>query len=115
MSLRATAGRRGAVSALKTEREGVDTLIPEQLPSSIEGLLAYDSIVLVDVSRLRLSTAQLTGLQQYVRDFGKGLVMIGGPKSYGAGGYQDTPIEETLPVDMGVKDQQKQPTSPSSS
>ena len=65
--------------------------------------------MLVDVSRLRLTDAQLTGLQQYVRDFGRGLVMIGGPKSYGAGGYTDTPIEETLPVDMGVKDQQKQP------
>jgi uncharacterized membrane protein len=97
------------VGALRTERQTVDTLIPEQLPTGIEGLLAYDSIVMVDVSRLRLSTEQLTAVQQYVRDFGKGLVMIGGPKSYGAGGYQDTPIEETLPVDMGVKDQQKQP------
>jgi uncharacterized membrane protein len=97
------------VAALQTERQKVDTMIPEQLPTGIEGLLSYDSIVLVDVSRLRLSTEQLTALQQYVRDFGRGLVMIGGPKSYGAGGYQDTPIEETLPVDMGVKDQQKQP------
>jgi uncharacterized membrane protein len=97
------------VGALRTERQTVDTLIPEQLPTGIEGLLTYDSIVLVDVSRLRMSTEQLTALQAYVRDFGKGLVMIGGPKSYGAGGYQDTPIEETLPVDMGVKDQQKQP------
>ncbi|HEY7130960.1 MAG TPA: VWA domain-containing protein [Candidatus Limnocylindrales bacterium] len=97
------------VGALRTERQTVDTLIPEQLPGSIEGLLNYDSIVLVDVSRLRLSNDQLTALQQYVRDFGRGLVMIGGPKSYGAGGYQDTPVEEALPVDMGVKDQQKQP------
>ncbi len=97
------------VGALRTERETVDTLIPEQLPGGIEGLLNYDSIVLVDVSRLRLSNDQLTALQQYVRDFGRGLVMIGGPKSYGAGGYTDTPVEEALPVDMGVKDQQKQP------
>ena len=97
------------VTALETERQKVETMIPERLPSGIEGLLSYDSIVLVDVSRLRLSTAQLTGLQQYVRDFGRGLVMIGGPKSYGAGGYTDTPIEETLPVDMGVRDRQKQP------
>jgi uncharacterized membrane protein/Mg-chelatase subunit ChlD len=97
------------VTALETERQKVETKIPEQLPSGIEGLLSYDSIVLVDVSRLRLSDAQLTGLQQYVRDFGRGLVMIGGPKSYGAGGYTDTPIEETLPVDMGVRDRQKQP------
>ena len=97
------------VGALETEHQKVDTKIPEQLPSGIEGLLSYDSIVLVDVSRLRLSDAQLSGLQQYVRDFGRGLVMIGGPKSYGAGGYTDTPIEETLPVDMGVRDRQKQP------
>jgi Mg-chelatase subunit ChlD len=97
------------VGALKTEHQQVDTMIPEQLPNRVDGLLEWDSIVLVDVSRLRLSTAQLAGLQQYVRDFGRGLVMVGGPKSYGAGGYQDTPVEETLPVDMGVKDKQKQP------
>ena len=34
---------------------------------------------------------------------------IGGPKAYGAGGYTDTPLEETLPVDMGVRDREKQP------
>jgi len=97
------------VAALNLEHQTVDTLIPEQLPAGIDGLLAWDSIVLVDVSRLRLSDAQLTSIQQYVRDFGRGLVMVGGPKSYGAGGYTDTPVEESLPVDMGVKDQQKQP------
>ncbi len=97
------------VAALKLEHQTVDSLIPEQLPAGVDGLLAWDSIVLVDVSRLRLSDAQLTSIQQYVRDFGRGLVMVGGPKSYGAGGYSDTPVEETLPVDMGVKDQQKQP------
>ena len=35
--------------------------------------------------------------------------MVGGPRSYGAGGYADTPLEETLPVDMGVRDREKQP------
>ena len=66
-------------------------------------------MVLVDVSRLRLSDRQLAALQVDVRDLGKGLVMVGGPQSYGAGGYTKTPLEETLPVDMGVKDRQKQP------
>ena len=47
------------------------------------------------MSRLRLTDRQLAALQVYVRDLGKGLVMIGGPKSYGAGGYQKTPLEET--------------------
>jgi uncharacterized membrane protein len=61
------------------------------------------------VPRIRLSDRQLQALQIYVRDLGRGLVMVGGSRSYGAGGYQKTPLEETLPVDMGVRDRQKQP------
>ncbi len=97
------------VAALETERQTVDTVIPEALPSDLAGLADYDSIVLVDVPRLRLSDAQLAALQVYVRDLGRGLVAVGGPRAYGAGGYTDTPLEETLPVDMGVRDRQKQP------
>ena len=97
------------VAALQTERQQVDTVIPEALPSDLAGLADYDSIVLVDVPRIRLTDKAMASLQVYVRDLGRGLVTIGGPKAYGAGGYADTPLEETLPVDMGVRDRQKQP------
>ena len=97
------------VAALKEQRQQVDTIIPEALPTDFASLATYDSVVLVDVPRLRLSDRQMAALQVYVRDLGKGLVMVGGPRSYGAGGYQKTALEETLPVDMGVRDRQKQP------
>ncbi len=97
------------VAALKTERQNVDTVIPEALPSDLAGLADYDSVVLVDVPRLRLTDKALAALQVYVRDLGRGLVTVGGPRAYGAGGYTDTPLEETLPVDMGVRDREKQP------
>ena len=97
------------VKALKEQRQQVDTMIPEALPTDFAGLATYDSVVLVDVPRLRLSDRQMAALQVYVRDLGKGLVMVGGPRSYGAGGYQKTALEETLPVDMGVRDRQKEP------
>jgi Mg-chelatase subunit ChlD len=97
------------VAGLKAQRQQVDSIVPEALSTDFADLVTYDSIVLVDVPRLRLSDRQLTALQVYVRDLGKGLVMIGGPDSYGAGGYQKTALEETLPVDMGVKDREKQP------
>jgi uncharacterized membrane protein len=97
------------VAALESQRQLVDSIVPEALPTDFAGLATYDSIILVDVARLRLSDRQLGALQVYVRDLGRGLVMIGGPESYGAGGYQRTPIEETLPVEMGVRDRQKQP------
>ena len=100
---------RQLVAALETERQAVDTVIPEAMPADLAGLADFDSIVLVDVPRLRLTDTQLTALQVYVRDLGRGLVTIGGPRAYGAGGYTDTPLEETLPVDMGVRDRTKQP------
>ncbi len=96
------------VAALESQRHQVDTIVPETLPE-LDQLLDYDSVVLVDVPRIRLNDRQLGSLQAYVRDLGRGLVMVGGPRSYGAGGYQDTQLEETLPVDMGVRDRQKQP------
>ena len=97
------------VGALKVERQDVDTTPAAGLSADPLTLATYDSIVLVDVPRPSLTDRQMLALQVYVRDLGKGLVMIGGPQSYGAGGYTDTPIEETLPVDMGVRDRQKQP------
>jgi Ca-activated chloride channel family protein len=97
------------VAALQAERQNVDTVIPEALPSDLAGLADYDSVVLVDVPRLRLTDQALAALQVYVRDLGRGLVTVGGPRAYGAGGYSDTPLEETLPVDMGVRDREKQP------
>jgi len=97
------------VGALEVERQDVDTVAAAGLSADPLQLASYDSIVLVDVPRPSLTERQMLALQVYVRDLGKGLVMIGGPRSYGAGGYEKTPIEETLPVDMGVRDRQKQP------
>ena len=97
------------VTALQTEGQQVDSIVPEGLPSDLAGLADYDAIVLVDVPRTRLPANTMEALQVYVRDLGRGLVAIGGPRAYGAGGYANSPLEETLPVDMGVKDREKQP------
>jgi uncharacterized membrane protein len=97
------------VSALELEGQDVDSIVPEALPTDFAGLATYDSIVVVDVPRIRMSDRQLAALQVYVRDLGRGLVMVGGPESFGAGGYTRTPMEETLPVDMGVRNRQQQP------
>jgi uncharacterized membrane protein/uncharacterized protein YegL len=97
------------VAALEAQGQKVDSVVPEALPTDFAGLATYDSVVVVDVPRLRFTDRQLAALQVYVRDLGKGLVMIGGPEAFGAGGYAKTPMEETLPVDMGVRNRQKEP------
>jgi uncharacterized membrane protein len=97
------------VAALGAREGDVVTMVPELVPDDPATLSGYDSVVLVDVPRVRFTTKQLEALRSTARDFGKGLVMIGGPRSYGAGGYRDTPLEAALPVEMRVRDREKQP------
>ena len=96
-------------AALEAENQDVTVVTPEQSPSDLPGLASFDSVVLADVAAPRLGTDRMIALQVFARDLGRGLVMIGGPSSYGAGGYKRTPLEETLPVDMDVRDRERQP------
>jgi uncharacterized membrane protein len=51
----------------------------------------------------------MAALPSYVRDLGKGLLMIGGEESFGVGGYGRTPVEDALPVYMDVRDREERP------
>jgi len=86
------------------------TVVPSTgVPSSLTTLAGYDTIVLDNVEADALGATTMASLQVYVRDLGKGLVMLGGRDSFGAGGYLDTPLEETLPVYMTVRDRERSP------
>ena len=86
-----------------------------QLFSSLAELQAYDCVVLANVPRANgvLSTnvedtASFTDdqIQMLVRNteqFGAGLLMIGGPNSFGAGGWSNTELEKAMPVDFQIK------------
>ena len=86
------------------------TVVPAGgVPGSLTSLAGYDAVVLDNVEADELGADAMAALQVYVRDLGRGLVMLGGQDSYGAGGYLDTPIEETLPVYMTVRDRERSP------
>ncbi len=82
---------------------------PNELPPSLVGLDAYDVIVLVDVPYRALPKRAAELLPAYVRELGRGLLMVGGEDSYAAGGYLDTPIETALPVTMRTRGVKVQP------
>jgi uncharacterized membrane protein len=82
---------------LELERKGAG-----DLPEFTHGLLDFSAIILDNVSGRALSPSVLERLREYVRDIGGGLIMIGGDRSFGAGGYLKTPVEEALPVFMDV-------------
>jgi uncharacterized membrane protein len=96
-------------AALEAEGHDVSVVAPEEVPTTLAGLATFDAVVLADVAAPRLGLGRMEALQIYTRDLGRGLVMIGGPQSYGAGGYARTPLEATLPVDMDVRDRERQP------
>lgn len=95
--------------ALQTSGLQVDIVAPGDMPTAIAALAGYKSVILANVSATVLTTQRMKILQSYVRDLGGGLVTIGGPNSYGVGGYYQTPLEETLPVEMRIKDQKRVP------
>jgi uncharacterized membrane protein len=97
------------VGALRAERQQVTEITPAAMPEDLTAMATYDSIVLVDVAATDLGLRRMTALQSFTRDLGRGVVMLGGQRSFGAGGYKRTPLEEALPVDMDVRDRQKQP------
>ena len=55
------------------------------------------------------STRYDSPLQSYV-DGGGGLVVIGGPNSYGVGGYTGTALDDLLPVSMKLPQRKDTPT-----
>jgi Mg-chelatase subunit ChlD len=96
--------------ALQAANFQVELIPPSRLPSDLPTLAQFDSVVLVDVPARTLGTNQMENLQSYVHDLGGGLVVVGGPTSYGVGGYFQTPLESTLPVEMQIKDEQRRPS-----
>lgn len=85
----------------------VERIAASSVPADLSTLSDYAAIVLVDVNAKHLSPRKMAALQTYIRDLGGGLVVIGGPESYAPGGYFRTPLEEILPVEMQLKDQER--------
>jgi uncharacterized membrane protein len=90
-------------AALEASDIVASVVSPDAMPRREENLIEYDAIVLANTSAEKVGADGQQLLQRYVRDLGRGLVMLGGESSYGAGGYLRSPIEEVLPVTMDVR------------
>jgi uncharacterized membrane protein len=79
----------------------------DDLPT-LQELSIHRAGILVDVSARDLDDEKVDRLDTFVRDLGRGLVVVGGTHSYGLGGYRDTPLETLLPVDAEPPDTQRE-------
>ncbi len=80
------------------------------LPRNLVEMESYDSIFLSNIAAGDLSREIMLLLESAVRDFGVGMVCIGGDQSFTAGGYRGTPLESLLPVDMELSSKKVLPS-----
>ncbi len=92
-------GEAPALTAALT-RQGVtvDQITARQLPANADVLATNAGLILADIPADALSLDQIAALEAAVTDHGLGLAVIGGPNSYAAGEYQDSPLDRLLPV-----------------
>lgn len=86
-----------------------DVVTPTGAPTSINQMMEYKSIVLLNVYYDDLKAGFVNNIQSYVKDYAGGLIAIGGDNSFALGGYRDTPLEEVLPVTMDLEGERQIP------
>ncbi|MEO8496602.1 MAG: glutamine amidotransferase, partial [Planctomycetota bacterium] len=100
------------IDRLRNNNIEVDTMASNELYTSLAELQTYDSVILANVPRgggvdadsvASFSDAQIEMLVRNTEQMGCGLVMLGGPDSFGAGGWANTELEKAMPVDFQIK------------
>jgi len=71
--------------------------------AELADLQPYDTVVLANVPREHFTDRQIDTLVHNTRQLGAGLVMLGGPNSFGVGGWTNTALEKAMPVDFQIK------------
>lgn len=105
------AGGKGLAlyGALTAAGIDVDVISASRANLSLVTLAGYRAIFLADVPAYALEEDQHQALETFVRVLGGGLVAVGGRTSFGLGLYQDTLLEQVLPVAMEVEEQEDMP------
>jgi hypothetical protein len=78
--------------------EGWRRIAPTQFPADSPALLAPSIIALENVAADELTDLQRQGLEQYVRDLGGAMLILGGDHAFAAGGYAGTVLDALSPL-----------------
>ncbi len=108
----ATGNYQRFVDALRRNDIDVDVRDTRNLFSSLVELQSYDSVILAGAPRtsgddstqiVSFTDDQIDMLVQSTQQFGMGILMLGGPEAFGAGGWTNTKLEKAMPVNFAIK------------
>lgn len=92
--------------ALQSRGIELDVVPPREMPVSLDRMQRYDAIILQNVPYDAVTPPQQRMMVKYVHDLGGGLVMLGGPDSFGAGGWTNSDLDKyILPVSCQIPSQ----------
>ncbi len=100
------------VERLRLMNLEIDVQASDQLFNSLNELQGYDCVILANVPRSSGDDAnsitsfrddQISMLVRNTQQMGAGLIMLGGPNSFGAGGWANTELEAAMPIDFQIK------------
>ena len=91
---------RQLASALTSSKLDIRLVGIGGFPATLAEMQSYDAIFISNLAAGDLGQDAMKLLESAVRDFGVGLVCVGGDQTYAAGGYRGSPLETTLPVNM---------------
>lgn len=100
---------RNMLDVLKESKIKADVRTPGDGPQTLAEFNAYDAVVMVNQAADEFSQKQQEELRRYVYDSGGGLIVVGGDRSYGAGGWIGSPLEDALPIRLDPPQKREMP------
>jgi Ca-activated chloride channel homolog len=88
----------------------IETRSAREFPQTLSEIERFDFLVMSDIGVESVSQGAQAALGRYVRELGGGLMMAGGPRGFGLGGWQGTEVERLLPVRMESERRRDQPS-----
>jgi Mg-chelatase subunit ChlD len=107
--VRLVSGAKESRFAELLAKTGLDLVVAPAKGSdwSVEALNDCSTVILENLPADHIGPHGMRNLAAWVRELGGGLVVTGGKRSFGAGGYYKSPLEPVLPVSMELRSEHR--------
>jgi Mg-chelatase subunit ChlD len=101
-------GQKGnLVRELEAGQLPVDVQVAADHPLTQDSLDGYRAVIIENVPAGDFGRLKMERLAQFVEDLGGGLLLTGGQRSFGVGGYFKSPLDHVLPVSMEMREEHR--------
>ena len=94
------------LTSLLSDEYSITTIEPEEAEAYSNQLVAFDGVILMNVSNADLPEGFDRELENYIKKYGGGVLTSGGANTYAYGSMTDTAFAEFLPVTLEEPEEQ---------